>query len=349
MPSKIKKRGENSYLLTVAAGYEANGKQKVYTKTVHATSDREVETQYGLFLAEIQKGQISTSGKMTLEQFFNYWVKNHEEGRHAPKTIEYNEGLFKRIKATLGHKRLNQIQPKHILSFYENLGEAGIRSDKRKKDTLSPNTIRKYHILLHTLFEKATQWQLIAYNPVSKVEPPKQERHEKTIYDEETTGKFLLLLDKDTLKHKTMALLALSTGLRRGEMFGLQWKHIDFDSKTVKVEQASQYIPGKGVFLKEPKNEGSKRLISISDNIVSLLKQHKAKQAAKRLKLGGTKKTGGKWQGAEEPENDFVFTTWNGEAAQPDSINKWLNKFVEANGCFLQEKNPHYCKTFSPA
>jgi integrase len=136
-----------------------------------------------------------------------------------------------------------------------------------------------------------------------------------------------------------MALLALSTGLRRGEMFGLQWKHINLETKTVKVEQASQYIPKIGTFLKEPKNEGSKRIITISDNIASLLKQHKAKQLAKRLKLGGTEKTGGKWKGAEEPENDFVFTTWNGEPAQPDSINKWLNKFVKANE--LPHLTPH--------
>ena len=298
----IEQRGADSFRLIVSGGLDGSGKQIKHTKTVRGITREQADTEMALFIADIEKGNIATSGKMTLDQLFEYWLKNYAEGRHAPKTIAGNKALFKRIKTALGNKRIDKVEPKHLLAFYQNLSEAGIREDPNKdrrknkkpetetpeetkniekrpaKDTLSPNTIKKYHILLHTLFEKATQWQFIAYNPASKVEPPKTERFEKVIYDEETTGKFLLLLEKEPLKNKTMALLALSTGLRRGEMFGLQWKHIDFENKTVKIEQASQYLPGKGIFLKDPKNEGSKRIITISANIAALLKQYKAKK-----------------------------------------------------------------------
>ena len=70
MPAKIEKRGDNKYRLTVYQGRDAKGKQIIRTKTIEATSDRAAEKQYSLFVAEIEKGQFSTSGKMTLAKFY---------------------------------------------------------------------------------------------------------------------------------------------------------------------------------------------------------------------------------------------------------------------------------------
>lgn len=346
MPSKIKKRGESSYLLTVSAGYDAQGRQITHTKTITASGINEAKKLYSLFVAEIEKGQIARSGKMTLDDFFDYWLQNYAEGRHEPKTITYNKGYFKRISQALGHKRIDKIEPKHLLQFYKNLTEP-IKVIKKKQtdpekpaapEYLSPNTIRKYHVLLHTLFEKATQWQFIAYNPAEKVESPKTEHHQKVIYDEDTTGKFLLLLADVPLRYRAMVLISLSSGIRRGELFGLTWRHIDTDAGTIRVEQASQYLPEKGIFTKDPKNEGSKRIVSIPASTCALLKQYKAEQIARRLKLG-KKSTGGKWEGTEDAEDDFIFTAWNGKPAHPDSMNNWLRKFINKNG--LPPITPH--------
>ncbi len=357
MPSKIKKRGENSYLLTVTAGYDGQGKQLCHTKTVTANSPREAEKHYGLFLAEIEKGQVATSGKMTLTEFFEYWEKNFANSRHAPKTIVYNQGLFKRIKVVLGSKRLDKIEPKHLLAFYTNLAEDGIRQDpnarwrKEKpadqeaaiekvptKTTLSANTIRKYHVLLRSLLEKAVQWQFIAYNPAAKVEPPKTQKTYKKIYDEETTGNFLLCLQNEELKHRVMALLALSTGMRRGEIFGLEWSHIDLDNGIVDIQQSSQYIPKIGILTKTTKTEDSNRMITIPESIIILLKKYKIEQTTRRLKLGD------KWRPNIPKEDNTIdkeriFTTWNGEPAHPDSFNTWLKNFIADND--LPHLTPH--------
>lgn len=347
MAGTVEKRGKNSWRLTVTAGYTADGQQIRYRKTVQANTKIVAEKRLAEFIVEVERGQIANSGKMTLKQFFKYWEQNYALGRHAPKTISYNRGLFSRIDAAIGHKRIDKITPKNLLDFYQNLKEP-IKIIKKKQidpaipltpEYLSANTIRKYHVLLHSLFEKAVRWQFVAYNPVEKVEPPKVVKVEKKIYDEETTGKFLFLLEKEELKHRLMALLLISTGMRRGEMFGLQWHHVDFDKGTVKIEQASQYLPGKGIFIKETKNESSKRAITISPSLITLLRQYKATQTAKRLKLGGTPDKGGKWQGAEKPEDDFILTTWNGEKAHPDSINTWLTTFVKNNN--LPAITPH--------
>ena len=340
MPSKIKKRGENSYLLTVTAGYDGSGKQICHTKTITANSPREAEKQYGLFLAEIEKGEISTSGKMTLIDFFAYWEENYAIPHHKKKTIAYNRSLFKRISLSMGHLRLDKIQPKHLLSFYKNLAEPGMKQDpnaiRRKvavspekpvNDTLSPNTIRKYHILLHTLLGQATKWQLIAYNPADKVDAPRAKKTHKKIYDEESIGKFLMLLEDEEIKYRLLALLALSTGMRKAEIFGLEWSHIDFAANTINIEQTSQYLPGEGIYKDTTKTEESTRIITIPSSIINLFKHYIVHQTANRLDLGD------KWrpdipQAEKLIDNERIFTTWNGNPSHPDTFNTWLRKFA---------------------
>lgn len=156
----VQKTGKHSWKLTVSSGFDGSGKRIRHTKTVHVTSDneeqqeKEARKQLALFIADIEKGQTATSGKMTLEQFFEYWQENYAIGRHAPKTISFNKGLFKRIKEALGHKRLDKIEPKHLLSFYKNLAEPGVKQDpnakRRKKKRhliLIPKTRIKFPIL----------------------------------------------------------------------------------------------------------------------------------------------------------------------------------------------------------
>ncbi len=337
MPSKIKKRGENSYLLTVSNGTDGAGKRICHTKTVTASSPTEARKLYALFVAEVERGQVSHSGKMTLSEFYEYFVENYAKTHQAPKSIDSNAYLFKRIGAALGHKRIDQIEPKHLLAFYANLRQPIKIVRKKTLDAtaapefLSPNTIHKYHVFLHTLFEKAVKWQFLPYNVAEKVEAPKKVRPQQVIYDEETTGRFLLLLEEESLKHQSMALLPLATGMRRGEALGLQWKHLDLDGCLVTIAQTAQYLPHLGTFTKDPKTETSKRQITIPRSLALLLRKYKAEQMQKRLELG-LADNGGKWQGAGEPDEDFIFTTWDGKQAHPDSINTWLKGFINRTG-----------------
>lgn len=336
----IQKAGETSWKLTVSGGFDGSGKRVRHTKTVKCTSEQQAKKELALFVADIEKGNLSTSGKMTLIEYFAYWEEHYAMPHHKKKTIAYNRSIFKRISAAMGHLRLDKIQPKHLLSFYKNLAESGIRqdpnADRRKvaintekllKDTLSPNTIRKYHVLLHTLLGQATQWQLIAYNPADKVEAPKAKKIHKKIYDEENTGKFLMLLQDEELKYRLLSLLALSTGMRKAELFGLEWKHIDFTVNTINIEQTSQYLPGEGIYQDTTKTEESTRIITVPVSIMELFKQHKVQQAVNRLKLGD------KWRPDIPKEEKIIdterlFTTWNGKPAHPDRFNTWLRKFA---------------------
>ncbi|WP_186451145.1 site-specific integrase [Sporomusa sp. KB1] len=185
----------------------------------------------------------------------------------------------------------------------------------------------------------AIKWGLCSANPCERTDTPKATSPHITVYNEQTLSEFLAKLDAEETKYQALILLALSTGMRRGELFALKWNSIDIDRNILKIRHTLQYISGEGLTLKEPKTELSSRIVSAPPTVMAILKRHKAEQAAKRLKLGGTIEKGGKWEGAEEPENDFLFCTWNGKAMHPDTLNNWLSKFTEANN--LPHISPH--------
>jgi len=264
--------------------------------------------------------------------------ENQKTKRDSDRDPMTEEQLQKMKTQNIKHSRerkvsqyeAEKLQVKHLLSFYNNLAEPGIRQDKRESPTLAPATIRKYHALLQSILAKATQWQLIAYNPADKVEPPKMKKTHKEIYDEETTGKFLVCLQDEELKYRLLILLALSTGMRRGELLGLEWSHIDFNASTININQTSQYLPDKGIYQDTTKTEESTRIITAPSSVMELLRQYKVQQAVTRLKLGD------KWRPDIPKEEQIIdteriFTTWNGKPMHPDSFNTWLRKFAIKN------------------
>jgi len=356
MAAKIEKRGDNKYRLNVFAGYDPTGKQKIFRKTITANNITEAKNEYKLFAADVARGMITLGGNMTLHDFFQYWTSNYAVGRHEERTLARNAELFDRIDKHLGTKQISKIEPKHILAFYKALaapGEKKPAGKRKKKNTekkeeaaiatsktenieptdknpkepmfLSGSTIQKHHKLLSTLLNAAVKWQFIFSNPCTRVEAPKSKPRKIPILTLEQTSTFLAKLDSEPLKYKLLAVLALTTGLRRGELMALEWEHFDLKAKTLEVKKSFIYLPGKGLVLKDPKTEESQRIIAIPDTLIELLTQHKAKQNAKRLKLGD------KWQsGATEKwkKHNFVFTTWNGGPMHLDSFGIWLDKYL---------------------
>ncbi len=350
----VRQRGDNTFEITITDGYaeildnlgkpitDEHGKpkkqQKRYYKTVTAKSAKEASDLRAKWIMEVKGGAVLTNNRMTLREFYDYF-KDHSE-KLTPKTLLAYDGFFTRIKDALGHKKLDDITPNHIRAFIKNLGEPGIYNGTRKgQDKLSDTTIQKHHKLLNLLFNRAIKWGLASKNPCKLTDTPKAASPHIAVYDENTLSEFIAKLDTVETKYQALIFLALSTGMRRGELFALKWNTVDLDCNTIEIRHTLQYVPGEGLSLKEPKTELSSRKVSAPQSVMSVLKSHKAEQAAKRLKLGGHTNQNGKWDGAEEPEDDFVFCTWNGKAMHPDTLNNWLSKFTEAND--LPHISPH--------
>lgn len=128
------KRGD-SYKITVSCGYDLNYKQirknMTWTPTPGMTTkqiEKELERQKLLFEEKCRNGQILEKG-IRFADFAEIWFRDYAEKQLKAKTLNRYKGLMKRINAALGHIHLEKLQPHHLLSFYANLQEDGVRED----------------------------------------------------------------------------------------------------------------------------------------------------------------------------------------------------------------------------
>lgn len=318
----IQKRGENTYFLTVSHGFGLNGKRLRHTKTVIAKDERHAQKLLNQFEAEVIGNNFTKMGKMLFSDFAPYWQENYAKSNIEDRTYQtYDEIVKLRLVPAFGKLRLEQIQPHHILQFYENLQEDGIRKDK-KKGGLSPTTIRHHHRLLSLMFRHAVSWKLMKENPASGVKTPKVERAKISFY---TNDQLITLIEKLNTapdKYKSFIMVAIYSGFSRSEILALKWENINLDNCTLRVDKAIQYIRKKGVSEKDPKNKYRNRTISVPKFIIDMLLIYRTIQNEDKMKLGRT----------DEINKGYVFAQeYNGTPMHPDSITSWFHNFIVEN------------------
>ena len=314
----------NSYLVTVSAGYDINGKQIRKTATFRPDSALTAKQQEKalnefvvLFEKKVQEGQVLDSS-IRFASFAEKWFNDYAEEQLAPKTIERYKSLMTRINQAIGNIRLDKLQPHHLISFYKNLAEDGMNEKTGGK--LSAKTIQHHHRLISAILNTAVQWQLLFANPTQRVKPPKVTQREISYLDEYQAQEMIRLLNNEPLKYRTALILAIYSGLRRGELCGLKWQDVDFNNNTLSVRRSIQALSNKGIFEKSPKNNSSLRTIKLSNEAVLFLNEHKKWQEEEKHKLGS------KWV-----DGDYIFTQWNGEVIHPDTLTGYFGKFAKKN------------------
>lgn len=318
MPSKIRKRKGNTYTLSVSDGYTPEGKQIVRCKTINATSNLDAQRQYNAFEAEIRKGKMAYTQKFKLAEFAEVWLKDHCEKNLAPKTVQsYRNQLKFRIIPALGAKPLTKLTPIDIINFMNDLRSKSKRFDG-KKEPVSDKVIASCFYVLSSMLTDATHWQLMDSNPCLKVERPKVQRKKMVLPEEENIGNILKALEGEPLKYRLMIMLAIATGLRRGELMGLQWPDINLDTGVISVTRSVQEFKGQFI-VKGPKTEGSVRSLVISGSVLELLKEYKRVQDAERAQIFEL------W----EMKEAWVFTQWNGKPMNPGTSGHWWYHFLK--------------------
>ena len=199
------------------------------------------------------------------------------------------------------------------------------------KPKLADLTILHYHRLIGTILQTAVQWQVIYDNPARRVKPPRVKRYEAKYLEDTDIPIILKALDEQPLRWRTIIMLLLSSGMRRGELCGLEWRDIDFENSVIHISRTSQYVVGMGVIEKETKNISSERVLKLPSYMFDTLREYKSWQNKMRLALGDYwhKKITIKYADGTTNvcKNDRVFTSDNGEPIFPDTITQWVNKF----------------------
>lgn len=328
--ASIQKRGENSWLLVVEAGYTPEGKRIKRTRTVKITdkltpkkTKEFLELELAKFKMEVEAGEYIAPEKMTFQAFVEEWRTKYAVKELGPKTVEIYMGYLKnRILPVFGHMRLDQIKPFHIVKFISGLSDDGSRQDG-KQGTLSPGTIRYIHRVIKNILERAEEWKIIKKNPAADVKKPKESYKDIEVYNEDDIAALFEALEKEPIHWRMMITMAITTGLRRGELIGLEWKHIDLDNGTLEVKQSiATKIKGEPI-ISEPKTKKSKRRISLPDVLTDQLKEYYLHCRKVRFQMGD------KWEGGD---HFFVFCNPEGTPFHPETPYLYFRRFLKKNG-----------------
>lgn len=322
--ASVQKRGNNSWLLVVEVGIGADGKRIKRTKTVKADGIREARKLLAEFQTEVEAGEYIAPSKLNFAAFVTEWQEKYAKKELATKTLNTHlRFLNNRILPVFGHMRLDQIEPFHIVKFLSDLGEPGSRNDG-KEGRLSSGTIHYIYRILKNIFSRATEWKIIKTNPLADIKRPKVIQKEFEVYDENEVQKLLAALATEPILWQVMITLAITTGLRRGELLGLDWnKHIDLESGIIEVKQTISSMVNGEPIITEPKTKKSKRKVSLPDAMTERLKEYYLHARKLRFQMGDL------WRGGD---HFFVFCHPDGKPFYPETPYLHFRSFLKKHG-----------------
>jgi integrase len=275
-------------------------------------------------LTTLDSGRAVSSARLTLENYLlgfdgvGGWLEKYERRQKVKATTlsAVTNHVNAYIVPRLGKVSLGALDTDTLESFYLDLLEGG----KKNGEPLNPKTVRNIAGTLHKALEDAVRSRKIPNNPSSHAELPRWEKPDLVIWEESNLIAFLEYAEESDDPMFPLWLLALSTGLRRGEILGLRWADIDLDNGHLVISRTRLPLGG-GVIDSTPKSKTANRRISLDPDLVATLRAFSLEQRKSRLELGGT------WQAG-----DLVATDLDGSPCHPLTFSRRWGRACEAAG-----------------
>lgn len=275
---------QKGWRASISAGRDENG--KLIRKQFYGKTQKEVKEKLEEFKKQLSLGALPTDDKITLEQWYYTWLFDYRLKDLKPKSFEKYEGIYRNyIKDTqLGKIKLKDLRATHMQQYYNKL------LDNDKKPV---STIKGLNTRLKPCLAEAEKQGYIQKNYCKMVTLPKDNStKEIKVLTPEQQKSFISAIKGHELE--VLFLVALSTGLRLGEILGLKWSDIDFDKGALTVNRTLQRVTEiskdgsreSKIIEQLPKTKNSIRTIPIPQNILSRLKDYRLGQNKNRLKLG---------------------------------------------------------------
>lgn len=277
-------------------------------KTFYGKTRKEVSDKLKAAQRAVEDGLSLNTDRQTVPQYLDKWLEASVRQSVSPKTYSTYESLCRTsIAPRMRNVKLAKVTALDLQKLYAEL--AG--------DGKSPRTVHHVHRVLHRAFTQAVGWKLLSRNPCDGVTAPRVPRTEMQVWTPEQADAFLLATREDRMH--ALYVLALTTGMRQGELLGLRWGDINVSAGTLSVRRSLQWLQGTGLVFNEPKTTRSRRNIHLSRKALSALRDHQDRQAFER------KAAGAAWQA-----RDLVFCTAIGEPLTPTNEAKRFQRATKA-------------------
>ncbi len=314
----LEKRHKSTWQIVIE-GKRTDGKRKRIYRSFKGNKKDAEETMRRL-LTELETGKYIEPTKLSVDEYLKMWLKDYGKSNLADSTYEsYERIMIKHVIPGLGADTLLcELQPIQIQKYCT-----------KKLETLSRRTVQYHYRIIREALQHAIHWKLLAFNPANNCKSPKVSSPEVVVPDLKTIDR---LIDADTPDHP-LIVTALFTGMRRGELLGLRWSDINWETGNISVIQQVQ-DNGKGVVFKDsPKgNAKSRRSVTAPKFLLTILKSHKAEQNEIRL-----------MQGESYLDNGLIFCRLDGSPERPSNLSHRFKNLVDKLGITMRL---HDCRHF---
>jgi len=296
----IFKRKDGRWVGSLDLGWE-NGKRK--RQHFYAATAAEVREQLLKARSDHSRGLPVVIERQTVAQYLDHWLEHTLKAKAKARSFESFSTITRlHIKPSLGRIQLHKLAPQHIQKLLDEKSKAG----------LAPQTVTNIRTVLRSALTQAMKWSLVSRNSAALVNAPRIPHKRIEPLDPEHARK--LLETARGGRYEAIYVVALTLGMRRGEVLGLRWSDVDFDGRAIRVNQSMQRLStgssdkGKKSELQatETKTDGSRRTIALPASVERALRAHRARQAQDRLVAGMS------WK-----DQDLVFTNRSGRAIEP--------------------------------
>jgi integrase len=257
--------------------------------------------------AQIDSGLSWGATKLTLGEYLNRWLKDIE-GSVRPRThFQYKGVVRNHLNPKLGKVKLGDLTTNQVQQLYNSL----------RDQSHSRRNVQLIHSVLHRALKIAAVQGIIGRNPVSAVALPKITTKEMKVLDDNQVRQ--LMITAAGHRYEALLHLAVTTGMRMGELLGLKWSDLDWASGTLKVQRQVQRHPGKGFVFPEPKTKAGRRVIELGQNTIRLLAAHRTRQELES--------NAPSWQ-----ENGLIFPSTKGTPADQRNLNRIFKELLKQAG-----------------
>jgi integrase len=237
--------------------------------------------------ADRDGGLVYGASGLKIEDYLRRWLSDSVKDTVRATTFErYEQNCRMHIIPTLGRVKLKDLTPAHVRSLY-----------KEKLQDLSPRSVRYVHVTLHKALKQAVHDGLIPRNVTEAVKPPQIQREEIRPLTPEQAKTLLETVRAEDDRLEALYVMAITTGLRQGELLGLKWDDVDLEAGTLQVRRTLTTAKG-GPVLSAPKTKGSRRSVKLSQTALQALRSHLERQ------LREIDRAGSLWR-----ENGLIFAS----------------------------------------